>query len=189
VPKIAPWLHLSMIPRWNTRGALFRPSRLLTFEMRAASFSLVMLVSLGCAGKSEDAEVQGCVSDHPAAEPFDVGDVTVASPAPGSTAPAAAPPTAASIAAECTANAGSGCDPARFISKGAAACVAALNGFEVGLAPWQVALVYHHGLDTVVWNVMNELQDNGAEGYSGATLTLSATDGNVLKQSAYDVTP
>lgn len=103
--------------------------------------------------------------------------------------PAPEPPTAASIAAVCVESGGTGCDASRFISKNAASCIAERSGFEAGLEPWSVALVYHHGHERVVWNVMNVTNDAGAEGFSGAALALDATDGVVLRRSAYDVTP
>jgi hypothetical protein len=87
------------------------------------------------------------------------------------------------------ASGGTGCDASRFLSKEAALCLAQSNGLEAGLGPWSVALVYHHGHERVVWNVMNVTNDDGAAGYSGGNLTLDATDGAVLGRSAYTVTP
>jgi hypothetical protein len=130
-----------------------------------------------------------CIADNPPADPFDVGDVVVPSPAPGSVGPAPVPPSADTIAAECVASGGTGCDPSRFISKAAASCLAESSGFEAGLEPWSLALVYHHGHDRVVWNVMSVVNDGGREGYSGGVLTLDATDGDVLGRNAYTATP
>jgi hypothetical protein len=149
----------------------------------------MMLVLVGCAAEADGNDGRDCISDHPSESPFDVGDVDVASPAPGSAAPEPEAATAVTIAAECVLNDGTGCDASRFISRDAASCLAELNEFEAGLEPWRVALVYHHRHGRVVWNVMNRLNDRGAEGYSGGAMTLDATDGHVLARSAYEVTP
>lgn len=132
-------------------------------SMRPGRSTLVTLLLVGCAADAEGDGGRDCISDHPPDSPFDVGDVDVASPAPGSGGLEPEAPTAAS-------------------------CLAQLNGFKAGLEAWRVALVYHHGHDRVVWNVMNRLNDRGAEGYSGGALTLDATDGHVLGHTAYEVT-
>lgn len=163
---------------------------------------LVALALLGCAAEADGngtvaedgtvAEGDGtgsCIDGNPPGDPFDVGDVVVPDRAPGSTGPALEPPTAATIASECVASGGTGCEASRFISKEAASCLAELNDFEAGLERWSVALVYHHGHNRVVWNVMNVTNDEGAEGYSGGSLTLDATDGAVLGRGAYTATP
>lgn len=157
--------------------------------MRLNWLALGALLLVGCAGDVETAGIGSCISENPPDDPFDVGDVVIASPPPGSGGPVPMPPSAASIAAECQAEAGTGCDVSSFISKGAASCIATLNQFEVGLEPWKLALVYHHRFSRVVWNVTSTLRDNGADGYSGAVLTLDATDGAVLGQSSYSATP
>lgn len=163
---------------------------------------LVALALLGCAAEAggngtvaedgtvaEGAGTGACIDGNPPGDPFDVGDVVVPDRAPGSTGPALEPPTAAAIASECVASGGTGCEASRFISKEAASCLAELNEFEPGLEPWSVALVYHHGHDRVVWNVVNVTNDESAEGYSGGSLTLDATDGAVLGRSTYTATP
>jgi hypothetical protein len=132
-----------------------------------------------------------CIEGNPPGDPFDVGDVAVAEPAPvsGPIGPAPQPPSAATIASECVASGGTGCDASRFISKEAAFCLAELNAFEAGLEPWSVALVYHHRHNRVVWNVRNVTDERGAEGHSGGVLTLDATNGAVLERSAYVLLP
>jgi hypothetical protein len=156
---------------------------------------IAVLLFVACGGAEKTLEpgerdaTQHCIETSPPGDPFDVGDVEIAAPPPGSTAPSQNPPTAESIAAVCQAEGGSGCNPERFISKEAASCVALSNDFELGLEPWKVALVYHHGYEQVVWNVMSKLQDRGSEGYSGGILTLGATDGVVLNRGGYEATP
>lgn len=152
--------------------------------------AFLVFALLGCAAEADaDGTLAECVADNLPANPFDVGDVVVALPAPGSARPAPQPPTAATIASECVASGGTGCEASRFISKEAASCLAELNDFEAGLEPWSIALVYHHGHQRVVWNVTNVVNDGGREGYSGGVLTLDATDGGVLARSAYSATP
>jgi hypothetical protein len=151
---------------------------------------LVVLLSVAaCSGVEEVSGVQGCIERNPATQPFDVGDIDIAAPMPGSTQPAPPPPSATDLAEVCRTSGGSGCNPDQFISKNAASCIAQLNDFEAGLQPWRVALVYHHRFERVVWNVMSRLQDRGRDGYAGGLLTLDATDGVVLDRGGYDATP
>jgi len=183
--------------------------------MRLGRLSLIAFALLGCSAEADgdgdgamddavldDAVVPGvdgamavndaaraCIADNPPAEPFDLGDVVVPSRAPGSTGPVAEPPTAATIASECVASGGSGCDATRFISREAASCLAELDGFEAGLEPWGIALVYHHRQDRVVWNVRNVTSDRGAAGSSGGALTIDATDGLILERLGWAVIP
>lgn len=168
--------------------------------MRWVVWSLVLFLG-ACAGVDEAVQTDGavqtegaseterCVERNPANDPFDVGDVSVAAPPPGSTLPEPEPPSAASIAEVCRMSRGTGCDPDEFISKDAASCIALSNDFELGLEPWKVALTYHHGFARVVWNVMSKLQDRGRDGYAGGILTLDATQGVVLNRGGYDATP
>lgn len=163
-------------------------------SMNRCRRTLIALALLGCAAEADNATrpedgTVACINGNPPGDPFDVGDVVVPARAPGSTGPTPEPPTAATIASECAANGGTGCEASRFVSKEAALCLAESNEFEAGLRPWSVALVYHHSHDRVVWNVTNVTNDDGAEGYSGGVLTLDATDGAVLGRSAYTVTP
>ena len=159
------------------------------------SWLLVALFgALGCSGAEPvddtqaqqtavSAEVSACIDGHPAGEPFDVGDVLVASPA--SAAPAPTPPTAETFAAECRADAaGSGCDE-RFLSREAARCIAQGAQFRAGLDEWTIALTYHNSYHRVVWGVENLLVDDGPDGYSGESLTVDAVDGRVLGRTTW----
>jgi hypothetical protein len=135
-------------------------------------------------------EARQCTSDHPASEPFDVGDVTVVSAAPmsGQPAPEAAAPTVASFAAECKAEGGADCEAA-FISKEAARCIAQQAGLEPGLEAWTIAMTYHHSYHRVVWGVENLLEDHGSDGYSGKSVTVDAVSGSVLGRTDWRATP
>jgi hypothetical protein len=161
-------------------------------ELSQGLACLALVFVAACSGTDEARsvdDVQRCVEDNPASQPFDVGDVIVASPPPGSSAPPPSAPTAESIGAECEMSGGSGCSAGAFISKDAASCIALASDFEVGLEPWSVALTYHYRFARVVWNVMSKLDDRGPGGYSGGILTLDATTGAVLDRGGYDATP
>jgi hypothetical protein len=153
-------------------------------------------------------EIEQCISTHPASEPFDVGDVTVASaasagaapasPAPADAAPASpaqmsdavapAPPTVDTFVAECRADGGNDCDES-FISREAARCIAESLAFEPGLDAWNIAMTYHHSYHRVVWGVENLLEDLGDDGYSGKSLTLDAARGALLGRTTWRATP
>ena len=139
-------------------------------------------------GDTVPPEAQLCISEHPASEPFDVGNVTVASAAPMSGAVAPAPPTVDTFAAECQSAGGTGCDQS-FISKEAARCIAESLAFEPGLGDWEIAMTYHHSYHRVVWGVENLLEDRGADGYSGKSLTLDAALGTLLGRTSWQATP
>ncbi|HEU4580263.1 MAG TPA: hypothetical protein VFS67_18535 [Polyangiaceae bacterium] len=156
--------------------------------MRSVAMCLA-LVLLSCESARELDDTEACIADHPPGVPFDVGDVVVASPPPGSNLPEPAPPSAADIAQECALSGGAGCDPEAFISKAAASCIATLHEFSPGVEPWQIALTYHHGHERVVWNVMNQTAADGSDGYGGEVLTIDATEGEVLETSAYRAVP
>ncbi len=137
----------------------------------------------------DDDSTHVCIAENPPAEPFDVGDIVLASPPPGSTEPAPPGPTVDTIAAECVASGGTGCDPASFISKVAALCLAEFNEFPTGLEPWSAALVYHYGHERVVWNVTNLVRDDGPNGYWGNIMTFDATDGSFIELLGYGAIP
>jgi hypothetical protein len=94
--------------------------------------TLIAFALLGCAAEADGdgavadsdgtvTDVDGalaCIDGNPPGDPFDVGDVVVPDQAPGSTGPAPEPPSAATIASDCVASGGTGCDASRFISKG-----------------------------------------------------------------------
>jgi len=177
----------------------------LAFRRVPAVFAALLTVGLtvglagGCSGPASDdnqdepvdapsPEAQQCISEHPAAEPFDVGDVTVASPAPMSGAVAPAPPTVETFAEECRSEGGTGCD-ASFISREAARCIAERLAFEPGLDAWDIAITYHHSYHRVVWGVENLLEDRGDDGYSGKSLTIDAALGTLLGSTSWQATP
>jgi hypothetical protein len=155
---------------------------------------LALFGAIACSGSDPDdntetqqhvvsAEVSACIEGHPAGIPLDVGDVVVASPPLGATAPT--PPTAETFAAECRADAaGTGCDEG-FLSREAARCIAEDAQFRAGLEAWTIALTYHNSYHRVVWGVENLLVDNGPDGYSGESLTVDAVDGRVLGRTTW----
>jgi hypothetical protein len=165
------------------------------FASRLALSVFVVLVAGGCSSpESHDSqdepadtpspEAVQCISGHPAAEPFDVGDVTVASAAPMSGAVAPAPPTLDTFTAECHSDGGTDCDES-FMSKEAARCIAQSLAFDPGLDAWGIAMTYNYSYSRVVWAIENLLEDRGADGYSGESLTLDATLGTVLGRTSW----
>jgi len=185
-----------MRPELRAPLASPRLSRL-GFRLIPAVFSA--LVAAGCSSPESDdsqderldtpsPEAQQCISEHPASEPFDVGDVTVANAAPMSGAVAPAPPTVETFAEECRSEGGTGCDES-FISREAARCIAERLAFEPGLDAWDIAMTYHHSYHRVVWGVENLLEDRGDDGYSGKSLTLDAALGTLLGRTSWDATP
>lgn len=160
---------------------------------------LALLGALACSGSGPgaaadtqnhavSAEVSACTAAHPAGEPFDVGDVVVASPPPGSGAPEPTPPTVETFAAECRTDGGTDCD-ARFISREAARCIALDEQFQAGLDEWDIALAYHHSHRRVVWGIQNVLVDNDTDGYAGESLTVDAVNGRVLGRTSWRAVP
>jgi hypothetical protein len=123
------------------------------------------------------AETSACISEHPAAEPFDVGDGTDVSAG-------SAPPALESFRAECRSAGGAGCDES-FMSKEAARCIAEKERFAPGLEAWTIRLSYEASYHRLVWAVENLLEDRGADGYSGQSLTLDAVNGRVLGRTAW----
>jgi hypothetical protein len=156
--------------------------------MRAGVSGLVVSMLIGCGGAAgEKHGARACIADNPPGSPFDVGDVVVGAPPPGSPAPD--PPSAETIADMCAMYGGTGCYAGAFISKAAASCIATLNEFEAGLEPWRIALTYHDGHKRVVWNVTNKLVEQPGGAFSGQVLTIDGTAGNVLGRSSYGATP
>ena len=168
----------------------------LAFSLVPAVFAL--LVAGGCASPESNDERDGsadtpspeaeqCISEHPAGEPFDVGDVTVASAAPVSGAVAPAPPTVDTFATECREDGGTGCDES-FISREAARCIGESLAFEPGLDVWLIAMTYNYSYSRVVWGIENLLEDRGDDGYSGKSLTLDAALGTLLGRTSWEAT-
>lgn len=163
----------------------------------ARFLTLPLFGAFACSGAEPDAgtdtqdravsaEVSACIASHPASEPFDVGDVVVGSPAPGSGAPEPSPPTVEAFAAECRAEGGTGCDAA-FISREAARCIALDEQFPAGLGEWEIALTYHHSYRRVVWGIQNVLVDNASD-YAGESLTVDAVNGRTLGRTSWRAT-
>lgn len=95
----------------------------------------------------------------------------------------------AQAASECSANAGTACDTASFISEAAAVCIAELEGLEEGLEPWRVSLNHDSGHAGASWSVTNTTSGPDAHGASGRSLTLDATTGVVLADLGWALVP
>jgi len=116
-------------------------------------------------------ETSACISGHPAAEPFDVGDADMSG--------GGVPPSLDSFQAECRSAGGMGCDQP-LISKEAARCIAQNERLAPGLEAWNIGLAYANSYHRVVWSVENLLRNVSADDYSGQSLTLDAVSGRVL---------
>jgi len=122
-------------------------------------------------------ETTACISDHPAGEPFDVGDADVS---------AGAHPTLDTFQGQCLSAGGSGCDGA-FISKDAARCIAQNEKLETGLEPWSIGMSYKASYRRLSWDIQNVTEDQGST-YGGTTVTLDAVSGRVLGRSNWSTT-
>jgi hypothetical protein len=153
--------------------------------MRILFFALLA----ACAGadpKPDDAssdvnfvsnETSACISGHPAAEPFDVGDADMSG--------SGAPPALESFEAECRSAGGMNCDGPP-ISREAARCIAENEAFAPGLEAWNIGLAYANSYHRVVWSVENLLRNVSADDYSGQSLTLDAVSGRVLGRTNWN---
>lgn len=166
--------------------------------MNSRRFALLIGFIAGCGGSASETRsstpsspAERCTADHPQGGLLDIGDVPNVARAPmdGFPAESLPSPTAEDIAKNCINDAGTGCDASEFITRGAAVCLVDLHGFALGSKPWSVALTYRYNDKRVVWNFMNVLNDSGANGYSGATLSLDAIAGTVLREGSYSATP
>jgi hypothetical protein len=89
---------------------------------------------------------------------------------------------AAQAQENCAEDRGSGCDPAAFISRGAAECIARAAGLQPGLHPWESTLGYQ-GYGRMIWDVENTLRDGGAEnGIWGDLYAIDATTGILIEK-------
>jgi hypothetical protein len=152
--------------------------------------------SQAAAGASARPAVQSgptakCVADNPPSDPVDFGEDPYAAPSePG--APVHVPLSAeqaASLADGCREDRGTGCDPAHFISKQAADCIARAHAFEAGLSPWKFHLRYDGRHLRVVWEVQNLESDRGTAGSEGSVLVVDATLGTVLEMERWWAIP
>lgn len=92
--------------------------------------------------------------------------------------------TPAQVSAVCVQEGGTGCDAAKFISPGAAECIARNAGLPAGLRPWRANLVYNVRHKTVIWGV-ESMTSSSAERQDGRVLLIHATSGRVLERSAW----
>ena len=88
------------------------------------------------------------------------------------------PPTPESVAAEAS-DEGVDVDPAAFITREAALCIADLEQMEDGLEGLMAWLVYNHDEQRPCWAVQNLLQESQYEG-AGKVLLIDAITGEVL---------
>jgi hypothetical protein len=94
--------------------------------------------------------------------------------------------TAAEVGALCVREGGRDCDPAKFMSRAAAECVARAARLPAGIRPWQANLVYNVRHRTVIWGVASTTSTQ-PERVDGRVLLIHATSGRVLERSAWGV--
>jgi hypothetical protein len=100
------------------------------------------------------------------------------SPPPPAPEPVCEPPTPESVASDCAA-AGVTCDPAEFITREAAECIALLAGLEAGLEPWSADLFYARDLGRPVWSIRNLTLDDASNcTQDGRSLRIDAITGD-----------
>ena len=122
-------------------------------------------------------QTSACISDHPAGEPFDVGQADISdNPSP----------TLETLQSKCRSAGGSGCDGA-FISKEAARCIAQNEKLDTGLEPWSIGMWYEDSYRRLGWEIQNVTEDQGST-YKGTTLTVDAVSGRVLGRSNWSTT-
>jgi hypothetical protein len=122
-------------------------------------------------------ETTACITSHPAAEPFDVGQADISdNPSP----------TLETFQSKCRSAGGSGCD-ASFISKEAARCIAQNEKLATGLEPWSIGMWYEDSYRRLGWEIQNVTEDQGPT-YKGTTLTVDAVSGRVLGRSNWSTT-
>jgi hypothetical protein len=80
------------------------------------------------------------------------------------------------------------CDPGRFISAQAAACIASGQGLAPGLHGLTTALSYSFGQRRVTWNVTNTLEESGG-GASGQVFVIDAVTGELVDELGWRSTP
>ena len=154
------------------------------------ALTLAFAGPVGCSGSepeqdgSQDAgpefvsdATSACISEHPAAEPFDVGQADVSD---------SLHPTLETFQSRCRSAGGSGCE-GTFISKEAARCIAQNEKLETGLEPWIIGMWYEDSYRRVGWEIQNVTEDQGTT-YKGTTLTLDAVSGRVLGRSNWSTT-
>jgi hypothetical protein len=92
--------------------------------------------------------------------------------------------TPAEVSAQCVQEGGRNCDIAKFISRGAAECIARAERLPTGLRPWRSSLVYNVHHKTVIWGV-ESMTSSKADRQDGRILLIHATSGKVLERSAW----
>ena len=167
-------------------------------EMSAAgTFPYVLNNVVTCtrgAGCSEE-EVGRCLSSPPPlstlaacleAHPEGVeADDLAAVAAPGSSSEG---PTMADIAATCRAAGATGCEPASWIGKDAAVCIATEAGFEQGVRPWDIIVTFDPRSDRPTWVMWNTTEMEG-DASQGFLIFIDAGTGEVLTKSHWSVQP
>lgn len=92
--------------------------------------------------------------------------------------------TPAEVSALCVQEGGTDCDIAKFMSRGAAECIARAERLPAGLRPWRSSLVYNVRHRTVIWGV-ESMTSSKTDRQDGRVFLIHATSGRVLERSAW----
>src|SRR5688572_18133079 len=99
--------------------------------MRVLFVAAMLAAGAGSCGDSEEASPEArCRDQFGYHDPMD--------------ATATAPETTAQLGARCVAEGGSDCEPTKFISRGAAECIARDQKLVEGISPWESRLIYNY---------------------------------------------
>jgi hypothetical protein len=82
------------------------------------------------------------------------------------------------------------CDADRFISPGAALCIADAAGLDSGLNGLSASITYNYGYRRVIWAVRNVLHDEGPGGSSsGTVMFVDGVSSEILGSFGWSATP
>lgn len=74
------------------------------------------------------------------------------------------------------------CDQRKFLSEGAAKCLATEKSFPSGIEQWTLHLSFDAALQRAVWNVVNVVSREDANNWAGQMLVLDAVGGAELNR-------
>lgn len=127
-----------------------------------------------CAFNPNSDSREACINDNP-------GDACPGDPAPS---------VCASVESECAASGVDDvCASSEYITREAAACIAAAAGLTEGLEPWNITLLYNVRYERPIWTVQNTEESTADGGESGRAVDVNAVTGEVLGILGWASTP
>jgi hypothetical protein len=118
-----------------------------------------------------------CMSENPASEPFDVGDVVPIGLSPDSPG---VPATLGDVLGYCRSARARDCDASRLISRAAAACIATLEGFDEGREPSSVGLHFYGNFERLAWSLEGQFVERRPDAWTQSHMVIDAITGDVL---------